>query len=351
MRKAFLLIALLLAMLFSGCDSSTAPVEPFYNFITEGVTVSLYPIRAVVDGTYKYEMVKENTVISSGTVLIDGTSYTFTSVKGKRFTATVTNDKMTFSSDVPLDDGTTLYVTTSELPVSSGDDTNKTPTTGSDGTVTDEGNNQTPPPSQPADNEPYNGPVDRYGNPRPWDPNAVDENGFSVWLNKDYIYFKAVGPTKYPYAIKYPGVNKLLAFSMDGIKFGTGASIGWVQYPTTTGAQLGFTQPVNIWPNAHVPPTIVVKEDETVTLTPPPPVEGVYTEYTMATWPFQLNDDDSVTVHFKYVNTPGWKPTDTHSTLGIFPNEVLGIMAGTLPDPNGLMSTVVEWETTYERVK
>jgi hypothetical protein len=144
MRKAFILIALLLAMLFSGCDGPTVPVEPFYNFITEGVTIFLYPIRAVVDGTYKYEMAKENTVISSGTVLIDGSSYTFTSVKGKRFIATVTDDKMAFPSDVPLDDGTTLYVTASKPPVNSGDGT-----TGSDDTV-DEGDNQTPLPSTPS---------------------------------------------------------------------------------------------------------------------------------------------------------------------------------------------------------
>jgi len=52
-----------------------------------------------------------------------------------------------------------------------------------------------------------------------------------------------------------------------------------------------------------------------------------------------------------YINTPGWTPTDTYSILGIFPDEVLYIMAGILPDPNGLMSTVVEWDNTYTRVK
>ena len=332
MRKAFLLIVLLLAVLFSGCGGSTVPVEPFNSFVTEGVTISLYPIRAVVDGTYRYEMVKEGTVISSGTVLVDGSSYTFTSVKGKQFTATVDNDKMTFSSNVPLDDGTNLVVTASEPPVSNGEGITKTPTAGSDGTVVNVdgtvvnvGDNQTPTPS-----------------------------GFDN-ANPDFIHYKATTDTKYMYCRKYPTKAWLLAFSESGKRDDyPGASSGWLGYTSDPVYVMppAYTSPMITWSPQymskdapHIYITLGPDEQYTdVTLTQPDKINGMFSEFVVAQYPLASIDDGPITVNFTYVNK--LMPID-----GLFAalDEVEAIVIGAKPDMYDLLPTAVKWSATYKQ--
>ena len=107
------MLLVLLTVFMMGCSNGTTDIvdnSPLESFTVNDCVVNIYAseTRSIADGTYCYEINQEGNIISTGTVLISGQMYYFTSYKGYMFSASKSDNGLSFPSGIINDEGKTI---------------------------------------------------------------------------------------------------------------------------------------------------------------------------------------------------------------------------------------------------